>query len=187
MGKLARQALLEKDGRYESEGAGLSHDILSLEHLRYRFGGDPSPDGRSLLCPGPDHSAADRSMSITIDPSAPDGVLINSFSPRTSAAECWEYFWKTLQPDIDAAMAATLRASGNPEDGTGQVAMLPRPVAPPQRDMAERISPCQIEMGWLLRPQRPSVGLSRIASPSCSWTGAHAVSPIRELAEPDWS
>jgi putative DNA primase/helicase len=144
MGYFSEHDIAEKnarDGIYaegDGESAGLSHDILSLEHLLYRFGGAAASDGRGILCPGPDHSAADRSMSITIDPSAPDGVLINSFSSRTSAAECWKYFWDTLAPDIEEATAAMLAATDNPEDMV-PVAMNPRPVVP-KRSIAEKIA-----------------------------------------------
>lgn len=36
--------------------------------------------GAHVLCPGPGHSKHDRSLSILIDPNAPDGFLIHSFA-----------------------------------------------------------------------------------------------------------
>jgi hypothetical protein len=34
----------------------------------------------TVLCPGPGHSAGDRSLSVTFDANAPDGFLVNSFA-----------------------------------------------------------------------------------------------------------
>lgn len=34
----------------------------------------------TVLCPGPGHSAGDRSLSVTFDTNAPDGFLVNSFA-----------------------------------------------------------------------------------------------------------
>lgn len=34
----------------------------------------------TVLCPGPGHTAADRSLSVTFDADAPDGFLVNSFA-----------------------------------------------------------------------------------------------------------
>lgn len=36
--------------------------------------------GARVLCPGPGHSKHDRSLSILIDPNAPDGLLVHSFA-----------------------------------------------------------------------------------------------------------
>ena len=36
--------------------------------------------GRKILAPGPGHSAADRSLSIRLEPTAPDGFLVYSFA-----------------------------------------------------------------------------------------------------------
>jgi hypothetical protein len=46
--------------------------------LARALGGDVS--GHNVLAPGPGHSAADRSLSIKIDPSAPDGFVVHSFA-----------------------------------------------------------------------------------------------------------
>ncbi len=36
--------------------------------------------GDQISCPGPGHSAKDRSLSVKIDPDAPDGFVVNSFA-----------------------------------------------------------------------------------------------------------
>jgi hypothetical protein len=42
------------------------------------LGGEVS--GRGVVCPGPGHSARDRSLSVTPSATAPDGFLVHSFS-----------------------------------------------------------------------------------------------------------
>lgn len=37
-------------------------------------------NGQTVLCPGPGHSPRDRSLCITLDPSAPDGFVAHSFA-----------------------------------------------------------------------------------------------------------
>ena len=46
--------------------------------------------GRSVLAPGPGHSRADRSLSIKIQPTAPDGFIVHSFA-GDSPLVCREY------------------------------------------------------------------------------------------------
>lgn len=48
------------------------------------LGGNAS--GRNVLAPGPGHSRADRSLSIKIDPDAPEGFLVNSFAGDSQLA-----------------------------------------------------------------------------------------------------
>jgi hypothetical protein len=52
------------------------------------LGGDVS--GRDVLCPGPGHSAYDRSLSVTPSAAAPDGFLVHSFSGDDPIA-CKDY------------------------------------------------------------------------------------------------
>jgi putative DNA primase/helicase len=49
-----------------------------------------SVSGRNVLAPGPGHSRADRSLSIKIEPAAPDGFVVHSFA-GDSPAECRDY------------------------------------------------------------------------------------------------
>ena len=50
----------------------------SLQHAAHALGGDVSAG--QILAPGPGHSPRDRSLSIRIDPTAPDGFLVHSFA-----------------------------------------------------------------------------------------------------------
>jgi hypothetical protein len=52
--------------------------LPSLEKIAAALGGDVS--NGQVLCPGPEHSAADRSLSVKLDPTAPDGFVVHSFS-----------------------------------------------------------------------------------------------------------
>jgi RecA-family ATPase len=52
--------------------------MLDLRTLQRAIGGEIS--GGNLLCPGPGHSGADRSLSIKLDSNAPDGFLTHSFA-----------------------------------------------------------------------------------------------------------
>ena len=51
---------------------------MDLQTLQRALGGDIS--NGQLLCPGPGHSPADRSLSIKLNPNAPDGFVVHSFS-----------------------------------------------------------------------------------------------------------
>jgi putative DNA primase/helicase len=46
--------------------------------------------GRNVVAPGPGHSRADRSLSIKIEPTAPDGFIVHSFA-GDSPLECRGY------------------------------------------------------------------------------------------------
>jgi putative DNA primase/helicase len=63
---------------------------MSREELARALGGEVR--GYHVLCPGPNHSPEDRSLSVRVNP---DGTwLINSFSPKDSAFECKDYVRK---------------------------------------------------------------------------------------------
>jgi hypothetical protein len=51
---------------------------MDLETLQRALGGDIS--NGQLLCPGPGHSPADRSLSIKLDSNMPDGFVVHSFA-----------------------------------------------------------------------------------------------------------
>src|SRR5262249_36771310 len=62
--------------------------VADLRTLRTALGGEIS--GGRLLCPGPGHSAADRSLSIKLDTGAPDGFVVHSFA-GDDPIECKDY------------------------------------------------------------------------------------------------
>ena len=60
------------------------HLNVSLEQIATRLGGEVcnGRDGPYVAAPGPGHRPKDRSLTVAIDPSAPDGFLVNSFSDK---------------------------------------------------------------------------------------------------------
>ena len=53
-------------------------NLPDLQSLARALGGEVT--GNQVLAPGPGHSAKDRSLSVKLDRSAPDGFIVNSFS-----------------------------------------------------------------------------------------------------------
>jgi hypothetical protein len=51
---------------------------IDLADAARGLGGEVS--GGQVLCPGPNHSTKDRSLSVLFDPEAPDGFVVNSFA-----------------------------------------------------------------------------------------------------------
>jgi RecA-family ATPase len=64
---------------------GLNTDLLSLARA---LGGEVRKG--NVLAPGPGHSAVDRSMSVKLDPKAPDGFVVHSFA-TDEINECRDY------------------------------------------------------------------------------------------------
>jgi putative DNA primase/helicase len=61
---------------------------LELRSLAIALGGETS--NGQVLCPGPGHSSADRSLAVLFDDNAPDGFVVFSFAGDTPA-ECRDY------------------------------------------------------------------------------------------------
>jgi putative DNA primase/helicase len=67
--------------------------MMDLRRIAHALGGEVS--GRQVICPGPGHSRTDRSLSIKIDPRAPGGLLVNSFS-GDDPIKCKDYVRERL-------------------------------------------------------------------------------------------
>ena len=67
---------------------------MDLQTLQRALGGDIS--NGQLLCPGPDHSAEDRSLSIKLNPNAPDGFVVHSFAGDDAIA-CRDHVRRKLR------------------------------------------------------------------------------------------
>ena len=61
---------------------------FNIRHYATLLGGEAS--GNQVACPGPGHSAADRSLSVLFDPNAPDGFVVHSFTGQDALA-CKDY------------------------------------------------------------------------------------------------
>jgi hypothetical protein len=57
---------------------GISDVTLTLQSIAKALGGKVNRD--QVLAPGPGHSPEDRSLSIKLDPTAPDGFVVHSFA-----------------------------------------------------------------------------------------------------------
>src|SRR5687768_9282981 len=66
---------------------------LDLRAVAQALGGNVS--GRNVLAPGPGHSRADRSLSVRIEPTAPDGFIVHSFAGDPPLA-CRDYVRASL-------------------------------------------------------------------------------------------
>lgn len=56
----------------------MNAQLPSVREVARLLGGVPS--GRNVACPGPGHSAADRSLHVRLDACAPDGFIVHSFA-----------------------------------------------------------------------------------------------------------
>src|SRR2546427_12289950 len=68
--------------------------MVTLQQLAKALDGEISGDG--VLCPGPGHSADDRSLSIKLDDKDPDGFVVNSFSPADKWEDCRDHVREKL-------------------------------------------------------------------------------------------
>src|SRR6516164_2463777 len=66
---------------------------LDLRSIARALGGEIS--GRQILAPGPGHRPQDRSLSIRIEPGAPDGFIVYSFAGNDPIA-CKDYVRERL-------------------------------------------------------------------------------------------
>jgi hypothetical protein len=73
----------------------MAHTIgaYDLQTIARRLGGEVSAG--QIRCPGPGHSAGDRSLSVKIDSDAPDGFVVNSFAGDDELA-CKDYVRERL-------------------------------------------------------------------------------------------
>jgi RecA-family ATPase len=105
--------------------------LPDLQTIARQLGGEVS--GGQVLCPGPGHSAKDRSLSIRIDGNAPDGFVVNSFS-TDDPINCKDYVRQCLglpafQPkprrraaaDIDRVLMAAVAAQPKTNNPRGKL------------------------------------------------------------------
>src|SRR5262249_35010474 len=59
-----------------------SMSVIDPQNLASAPGGEAS--GNEIRCPGPGHSAEDRSLCVKVDPGAPDGFVVCTHAPPTT-------------------------------------------------------------------------------------------------------
>jgi AAA domain len=64
-------------------------DFLSPQQMARALSGDVK-SGNTILAPGPNHSAANRSLSVKLDANAPDGFVVHSFA-GDDPIQCRDY------------------------------------------------------------------------------------------------
>jgi RecA-family ATPase len=68
--------------------------FANLQTLARALGGEVS--NGQVLAPGPGHSTTDRSLSVMLDAGAPDGFVVNTFSPADDPIVCKDYVRERL-------------------------------------------------------------------------------------------
>lgn len=68
--------------------------FANLQTLARALGGEVS--NGQVLAPGPGHSATDRSLSVMLNAGAPDGFVVNTFSPADDPIVCKDYVRERL-------------------------------------------------------------------------------------------
>jgi hypothetical protein len=53
--------------------------LPSSQEIARLLGGEVRGPGQ-IMAPGPNHSSADRSLGVKLDPASPDGFVVNSFA-----------------------------------------------------------------------------------------------------------
>ena len=99
------------------------HNAIDAQNLASALGGEISGD--EIRAPGPGHTAKDRSLSVKVDPGAPDGFVVHSHSPRNDWQECKDYVREkaglgAFKPNRQSAKPRSSTASKGPRvvDGT---------------------------------------------------------------------
>lgn len=67
---------------------------FTLNEIARALGGEIS--NGSVLAPGPNHKPTDRSLSVTLSTTSPDGFVVNTFSPRDNVIDCKDYVRRRL-------------------------------------------------------------------------------------------
>src|SRR5262245_6230598 len=55
-----------------------AQELPSIKRIAELLGGEVR--GNQVVCPGPQHSDGDRSLSVKLDGTAPDGFVVHSFA-----------------------------------------------------------------------------------------------------------
>ena len=155
---------------------GLSH-LQSLATLARALGGEVS--GGQIRAPGPGHSAADRSLSVKLDPGAPDGFVVNSFTNDDPIA-CRDHVrakagiapfkpngqgrHRAPADSVERALMAAMASQGRESKASRRAASRRRTTTPMPT------ANCSIRWPGLSRKTFASAGRTEKADGSGSWT-----------------
>jgi D5 N terminal like len=94
-------------------GGGLGMTLPSIDQIAKLLGGEVI-NANQVKAPGPGHSAADNSMTVTLDANAPDGFIVHSFSGRDDDIVCKDYVRERLGlPPFEPKPKANGKANGS--------------------------------------------------------------------------
>lgn len=101
--------------------------MIDPSSLALALGGEAR--GNAVLAPGPGHSKTDRSLSVTVDPGAPDGFVVHSFANDDPLA-CKDYVrervgldsWQPSSPASNEHFGYDFSQGANQNGGSGIVA-----------------------------------------------------------------
>jgi len=95
---------------------------LSPAEVARKLGGEVR--GEKVVAPGPGHSPGDRSLTVTLDPKAPGGFVVHSFSPRDDWRSCRDHVREKLglpSRNHDGGFPETILATYDYTDATGKL------------------------------------------------------------------
>ena len=110
---------------------------LSLREIAHALGGEVA--GGQALCPGPGHSPRDRSLSVKLSASAPDGIIVHSHANDP---------WQDCRDYVLERLGMTREPRSRREDWKSTTARRPDPPEASERDTAL----------WLWRQRQPILG-----------------------------
>jgi putative DNA primase/helicase len=116
--------------------------MTSLRELATALGGElvKSKGIVSVLCPGPGHSARDRSLSVTPSAMAPDGFIVFSHSPRDDWRTCRDYVRGKLGRPVEYRASA---AENSNTDNSARAVALWNEAFDPRGTLVERYLRCR--------------------------------------------
>lgn len=84
---------------------------MNARSLARALGGD-AINAYQVVCPGPGHSAKDRSLSVFLDPNSPNGFRVHPHAPGDDWRECRDYVRDRLGlPRSTVPQSSTSRSS----------------------------------------------------------------------------
>jgi putative DNA primase/helicase len=92
--------------------------VSDLRNLARALGGEVS--GAQVLAPGPGHSPRDRSLSVKLSASSPDGFIVHSFARRDAWRECRDHVAARLGRPRNNGPRRALDACRQPRDELGR-------------------------------------------------------------------
>jgi len=107
----------------------------ALRSMAAALGGDVA--GASILCPGPGHSPRDRSLSVTLSPTHPDGFVVYSHA-SDPLQDCRDHVRSRLATDRTHARVPRARSAPLPADNSARAIALWNSAVDPLGTRVER-------------------------------------------------